>query len=313
MRRHGRRLAVPAAAVILLRYDFAGRLHPSPFRATCPPRLPSFTEVPHDDTIAADVCPPGHTDRGRFCADPTKTAGTWPQWRGPNRDDVSKEKGLLAEWPKGGPKLLWTFDDAGTGYSGFAVVGDRMYTMGADEKTEYLFALDLKTRKKLWSAEIGPRFSNGYGDGPRGTPTVDGDSVFALGGQGFLVCVKTGTGDKVWTKRLKQDLDGVMMSGWGYTESPLVDGDQVVVTPGGNKGAVAALDKKTGEVLWQSKEFTDKAAYSSLVPANIGGVRQYVQMTGESVAGVAAKDGALLWRFAAPQQRRRHPDADRRR
>ncbi len=221
----------------------------------------------------------------------------WPQWQGPDRSNVSTEKGLLKEWPSRGPKLLWTFTDAGNGYSGPAIVGDRLYTMGADEETEYLFAIDLGTQKKLWSTKIGPRFINGWGDGPRGTPTVDGDLVFALGGQGNLICVKAGSGEQVWTKSMQNDLGGEMMSGWGYTESPLVDGDVVVCTPGGKDGTLAALDKKTGEVRWRSKDYTDTAGYSSVVVSEAGGIRQYVQRTGQSVAGVAAKDGSLLWRF----------------
>jgi outer membrane protein assembly factor BamB len=224
-------------------------------------------------------------------------AEDWPQWQGPDRTNVSKETGLLPSWPSGGPKLLWTFREAGAGYSGPAVVGDRLYTMGADEKSEFIYAIDLKTQKKAWSTEFGTVFKEGHGNGPRGTPTVDGDLVFAVGGQGTIVCVKAATGEKVWSKNFKTDLGGTMMSGWGYTESPLLDGDKVVCTPGGNKGAVAALNKKTGELVWQSKEFTDKAAYSSLVPAEIGGVRQYVLMTGEHVAAVAAKDGKLLWKY----------------
>jgi outer membrane protein assembly factor BamB len=145
-------------------------------------------------------------------------------------------------------------------------------------------------------------FNNPYGNGPRSTPTLDGDLVYALGGQGNLVCARVANGEVVWRKSLKRDLGGVMMSGWGYSESPLVDGDQVVCTPGGDQGAVAALDKKTGEVLWRSKEFTDRASYSSLVISEAGGVRQYVQMTGESVAGVAARDGRLVWRFERPSR-----------
>jgi outer membrane protein assembly factor BamB len=227
---------------------------------------------------------------------PALRTGDWPQWRGPDRNDVSKETGLLKTWPKEGPKLLWTFADAGVGYAGFAVVGDRLYTMGADDKKEYVYALDLKTQKKAWSTEIGTRYTNGRGDGPRSTPTVDGDLLYVIGGQGNLVCCKTAGGEKVWEKSLTKDLGGGIPQ-WGYTESPLVDGDQVVCTPGGAKGAVAALNKKTGELLWQSKDFTDRAGYSSLVIAEVGGVRQYVQMTGNSVAGVAAKDGKRLWRF----------------
>jgi outer membrane protein assembly factor BamB len=224
-------------------------------------------------------------------------ADDWPQWRGPNRDDVSTEKGLLKSWPKDGPKLLWTCREAGIGFSGPAVVGDHLYTLGADDKTESVYALDVKTGNKVWSTPVGDLYTNGYGDGPRGTPTVDGDRLYALGGRGDLVCVETATGKVVWRKNLAKDLgDGV--PGWGYTESPLVDGDKVVCTPGGGQGTVAALDKKTGDVLWRSKDFKDGAQYSSLVVATVGGVRQYVQMTGQSVAGVAADDGRLLWRFA---------------
>jgi outer membrane protein assembly factor BamB len=227
-------------------------------------------------------------------------AADWPQWQGPDRSNVSSETGLLKKWPSQGPKLLWTISEAGAGYSCPSIVGDRLYTMGADDSTEYLLAIDLTTQKKLWSAEIGSRFDNNWGDGPRGTPTVDGDLVFGLGGQGNLICVKADSGQKLWTKNMQRELGGKMMSGWGYTESPLVDGDLVVCTPGGKQGTLAAFDKRTGEVRWQSKDFTDDAAYSSLVVSEAGGIRQYVQRTGKSVAGVAAKDGRLLWCFPHP-------------
>jgi outer membrane protein assembly factor BamB len=223
-------------------------------------------------------------------------AGDWPQWRGPDRDDVSKETGLLQSWPEAGPKLLWTFRDAGVGYSGPAVVGALLYMMGAEEKTEYLYALDTKTLKKAWRAEIGPMFTNGEGDGPRGTPTVDGDRVYGLGAQGEMICADADSGSVIWRRNLKSDLGGEMWSEWGYSESPLVDGDQLVCTPGGKNGAMAALDKMTGVVRWRSKDWTDKAAYSSVVASEAAHVRQYVQMTGESVAGIAADDGRLLWR-----------------
>jgi outer membrane protein assembly factor BamB len=196
---------------------------------------------------------------------------------------------------------LWTFRQAGIGYSGLAVVGDRLYTMGAQDGKESLFALDLKAvpgpQSKLWSALVGDLFVNGWGDGPRGTPTVDGDHVYAIGGQGNVVCVTADSGKPVWKKSMQRDLGGQMMSGWGYTESPMVDGELLACTPGGRQGAVAALDKNTGAVRWRSKEFTDPAGYSSLVVSQAGGTRQFVQMTGDSAAGVAAKDGSLLWRF----------------
>ncbi len=232
-------------------------------------------------------------------------ADDWPQWRGPHRDDVSRETGLLKTWPKDGPKLLWTIRDAGIGYSSVAVVGDTLYSMGADDKrVESLYAIDLKTQEKKWSTPLGPQHDLDHGDGPRGTPAVDGDLVYGIGSQGILICVKASNGERVWFKKFQrsdepkgEDLGGQMMSGWGYSESPLVDGNQVVCTPGGKKGAMAAFDKKTGELIWRSKEWVDSAGYSSIVPADIGGVHQYVQLTGESVAGIDARDGKLLWRY----------------
>jgi PQQ-like domain len=224
-------------------------------------------------------------------------AADWPQWRGPDRTDVSRETGLLKDWPKEGPKLLWTTQEAGVGFSGPAVVGDRIFCMGADDKKEYVYALDAKTGKKLWSTEVGPLYTNGYGDGPRATPTVDGDLVYTLGGHGDLICVAAADGKKAWSASLTKDLGGSVPS-WGYTESVLVDGDKVVCTPGGSRGAIAALNKKSGALVWQSKDFQDSAQYSSLIVTTVNEVRQYVQMTGASVAGVAADDGRLLWRFA---------------
>jgi outer membrane protein assembly factor BamB len=223
----------------------------------------------------------------------------WPQWRGPDRTDVSKETGLLKDWPEDGPKLLWSYEEAGVGYSGPAIVGDKYLTMGADEKQEFVLCLNATSGKKLWSTQFGPRANKQpqYGEGPRATPTVDGDRVYALGAQGILVCLELGGGKKVWEKGLVQELQGGIPT-WDYSESPLVDGDKVVVTPGGSKGAIAALDKKTGDVLWRSKGFTDGAQYGSLMIGHAGGVKQYVQMTGSSVAGVAAADGRLLWQFA---------------
>jgi outer membrane protein assembly factor BamB len=228
-------------------------------------------------------------------APPETSRFDWPQWRGPDRNDISKENDLLKDWPKDGPQLLWTYSDAGAGYSGPSVVGDRLFSMGADEKQESVFCLDVKKGTKLWSEPVGDRLQNNWGDGPRCTPTVDGDFVYALAARGNLVCLQLADGKKVWEKSLTKDLGG-NVPGWGYCESPLIDGNKVVVTPGGAKGAIAALDKKNGEVIWRSKGFTDGAQYSSLVVSNAGGIKQYVQMTGQSVAGVAADDGRLLWR-----------------
>ncbi|HEV3203174.1 MAG TPA: PQQ-binding-like beta-propeller repeat protein [Gemmataceae bacterium] len=220
----------------------------------------------------------------------------WPQWRGPDRNDVSQEAGLLKTWPAGGPKLLWTCSEAGLGFSGPAIVGNRLFTMGAKEDKEYVCALDVETGKKTWSTEVGNLLTDGRGDGPRGTPTVDGDVLYTIGGQGNLASIEIATGKKRWSKSLTKDLGGKTPT-WGFAESPLVDGDRVVCSPGGSQGTLAALDKKSGKTLWQSKEVNDPAGYSSIIVAEVGGIKQYVQMTMKGVVGVAPEDGKVLWHY----------------
>jgi outer membrane protein assembly factor BamB len=222
----------------------------------------------------------------------------WPQWRGPKRDAHQLETGLLQEWPEGGPKRLWMYQNAGKGYAGFSVVGGKLFTLGTRDDQEILLALDAATGKELWATPISAVLPNKWGDGPRSTPTVDGDRVYALSGPGTLICAQVADGKSVWTQSMR-DLGG-KTPGWGYTESPLVDGGQVVVTPGGPNGTVAAFDKKTGKLLWQSKALTDNAQYASLVPATINKVPQYVQITMESVAGIHSKDGNVVWRSDWP-------------
>ncbi|HEV3236952.1 MAG TPA: PQQ-binding-like beta-propeller repeat protein [Gemmataceae bacterium] len=224
-------------------------------------------------------------------------AADWPQWRGPNRDDVSQESGLLKEWPKEGPKLLWTCEEAGIGFSGPAIVGDRLYSMGSDDKKEYIFAIDVKNGKKLWSTEVGELFTNMFGDGPRGTPTVDGDLVYALGSNGDLICVKAASGEKVWSVSLKKDFEGQVGHGWGFCESVLIDQDKLICTPGGKKGALLALDKKTGKEIWRTKDLEDPASSASIITTTVAGKRHYVQMTQKGVVGVSPEDGRVLWHF----------------
>jgi outer membrane protein assembly factor BamB len=225
-------------------------------------------------------------------------AQDWPQWRGPNRDGVSTEKGLLQQWPQAGPPLLWKATGLGEGFSTVAVVGGRLYTAGEKNGTSYVHGLDANGGKILWSTKIGKAGAPGWGGftGPRGTPTIDGDLLFVMGQFGELVCLKIADGSEVWRRHLVNDLGGKQPE-WGYSESVVVDGDRMVCTPGGSKGAIVALDKRTGSLLWQSKAFTDEAHYSSLVCAEICGIRQYVQLTAESVVGVGT-DGTLLWRAA---------------
>ena len=225
-------------------------------------------------------------------------AGDWPQWRGPDRNDLSKETGLLKQWPDGGPKLAWLFKDAGLGYAGYSIAGGKLFTMGARAEKEFLIAVDVKDGKELWSTPIATTLKNGWGDGPRGTPTVDGKLVYALGGQGTLICANVADGKELWSVTM-QSLGG-KTPGWGYTESVLVDGKQVLCTPGGDKGAVVALDKLTGKVLWQSGDFTDGAQYASIISADLNGARQYIQLTMKSVVGLNSADGKTLWRADWP-------------
>jgi outer membrane protein assembly factor BamB len=222
----------------------------------------------------------------------------WPQWRGPDRTGVSKETGLLKSWPAGGPKRLWMFENAGKGYSAPAIVAGKYFTIGTRDDAEALFILDANTGKELRVVKIGNILDNKWGDGPRGTPTVDGDRVYALSGTGDLVGVSIADGKVLW--KVSMASLGGKIPNWGYTESVLVDGNKVLCTPGGAKGTVAALDKTTGKVIWQSKDFTELAHYSSIVPATINGTAQYVQRNEKSIFGLAANDGRVLWQTDFP-------------
>jgi outer membrane protein assembly factor BamB len=239
----------------------------------------------------------------------------WPQWQGPDRNSISKEKGLLQSWPKDGPPLVWTFKDAGTGFTAPAVVGGTVYSMGARGDDEYVFALDEKGKQK-WATKIGAAYDwkgSFWNYGPSATPSVDGDLIFALGSQGILVCVKKDSGSEVWRKDLPKDLSaevnpiggGPENTGWGFAWSPLVDGNKLIVTPGGPRGLVAALDKKNGNVVWQSKDVKAQATYSSPIAADIHGVRQYIVLAETGVVGVSAENGDLLWEY---KRRPRYPD-----
>lgn len=224
----------------------------------------------------------------------------WPQWRGPNRTDVSNESGLLKKWPEAGPNRIWMSKQGGLGYSGFSVVGERLFTMGLeiDGNDEFVLCLDANSGKKLWQTTIGDRLKNNWGDGPRSTPTIDGDRCYALSGKGSLACLSITDGKLIWKKEFA-DVGGKVPV-WGFCESVLVDGDQVVCTPGGTDGALMALDKMTGEVRWFSSEFKTGAQYSSIVKADIHGQPQYIQLTMKALVGVSPKDGSLLWKTDWP-------------
>jgi len=236
------------------------------------------------------------------CAIQPLCAIDWPQWRGPNRDGLSQEKGLLKEWPKEGPKLLWKISDAGSGYSTPAVVGDRIYLLGNEGmENESVRALSATDGKQVWSTRLG-KVGNPNQKPPfpaaRSTPTVDGDVLYALGSDGDLACVETATGKVRWQKSLRSDFGG-KPGQWAYSESPLVDGDTLVCTPGGSEATLVALNKKSGDVIWKcAQPEGDQAAYASVIIVNVGGIKQYVQLLQKGLVGVRADTGKPLWRFA---------------
>ena len=223
-------------------------------------------------------------------------ADDWPQFRGPKRDGVSRETGLLKSWPKEGPKLLWTYRDAGAGFSPPSIVGNHYYCMGSKDTKDYVFALNTRSGELLWSTAVGPRRPTGWGDGPCATPTVDGDRLYALSILGELHCIERATGKSLWNVHLKNELGGKVLHDGRYTESCLIDGDRLICSPGGMNGTMAALDKRSGKVIWRSKGLRDEAVCSSPIVVEIDGIRQYVNLTGKGVAGVAADDGRLLWK-----------------
>lgn len=226
-----------------------------------------------------------------------RAADDWPQWRGVNRDGHSTDAGLLKEWPAEGPKLLWKATGLGLGYATVSVVADRIFTMGDLEGDSFLIALDRADGKPLWKTKVGKAGAPGWGGfaGPRCSPTVDGRLVFTVAQYGEVLCAEAATGKEVWRKDYVADFGGQLPE-WGYCGMPLVDGNRVILMPGGKRGALVALNKKTGKRIWQSKELTDDIHYSSPIVIEFGGVRQYVQLTNASVAGIAATDGRLLWR-----------------
>ena len=172
--------------------------------------------------------------------------------------------------------------------------------MGDGKESSSVHCLNPKDGKIIWSSKPVGKTGGNY-KGTRCTPTFDDGHLYALGQFGDLVCLRASDGSEIWRKSLTKDFGG-RSGGWNYTESPLVDEGKVIVTPGGKQGAVVALDKKTGELLWQSKEFTDGAQYSSLIVREFGGKRQYVQLTGDNVVGLEASTGKVLWQ--APRKGR---------
>ena len=226
-------------------------------------------------------------------------AADWPQWRGPARDGVSAEKGLLPEWPTAGPALAWQVSGLGKGMGSVAISGGKIFTLGRRKDGQYVIALDLATQKELWATRVSDK-----GEEPNGTPTVDGGQVFAVSKDGKLLCCSAANGKEQWRKDFVADFGGKMMSGWGYSESPLVDGDRVIVVPGGSDALLAALNRKTGETVWKSPAPAnigtaggDGAGYTGVVISQAAGVKQYVTLAGRGIVSADAATGKPLWHY----------------
>jgi outer membrane protein assembly factor BamB len=218
----------------------------------------------------------------------------WPQWRGPHRNGTSAEKNLLKSWPQNGPPLAWKTGGAGEGYSSFAVAGGRMFTLGARGNREYVVAFDAASGKRLWEVAHGSRFTNDRGDGPRSTPTVDGGRLYVFGASGDLTSLDAASGKIGWTVNVIRDFGGQNIK-WGFSESPLVSGDRIIVSPGGSGSGIVAVNKANGKLLWKSEG--DTAGYSSAVLHEVGGVRQAIVFTGQRALGLDVANGRVLWSY----------------
>lgn len=220
--------------------------------------------------------------------------GHWPQWRGPRRDGVSDETGLLKSWPAEGPKLVWKAIGAGEGYSTVAVTQGKVFTQGKRGETEHVIAYGEETGKEAWSRQNGPGLRSSRGHGPRGTPTVDGEKLYALSGKGRLICLEAASGKEVWHHDLVAEYRG-SQNHWGISESPLVLKDRVLVNAGGKGASIIAFKKDDGQLLW--KKESDPAGYSSGISADFEGVPQVVFFTEKAAMGLSPADGQVYWRY----------------
>ena len=233
-------------------------------------------------------------------------ADDWPQWQGSDRNAISKEKGLLQQWPKDGPTLAWKAKGLGGGDSAPSVVGGKLFGMGSRGGDEVVWCLSEADGKELWSAKVGSAVQQRMPqskEGPGCTPTVDGERLYALGMGGELVCLQVKDGKEVWRGSLTKEFGGRVPQ-WSYRESPLIDGDKLICTPGSADATLVALDKATGKTVWKSAVPGSRgAAYSSVIAIDFDGKRQYVQLTQGTLVGVAAADGKVLWTYARPANR----------
>ena len=229
--------------------------------------------------------------------DPSTALGAgWPQWRGSDRSGISAETGLLRQWPASGPTVVWTASNLGGGYGSVAIAGDRVFVQGMRGNQSLVLSLNRADGKVVWSRALGPMGDNDRGSGPRSTPSVDGDRVYALTEMGDLACLRLADGTVVWQRNILKEFGGSNIN-WLISESPLVDGARLIVTPGGRGAGLAALDKMTGKTIWTTKEMEEDAGYSSPIVADVQGVRTIMTLTSDAGVGVRASDGKLMFRY----------------
>ncbi len=224
---------------------------------------------------------------------------SWPQWGGPNRDHKSLQTGLLKSWPDGGPKLAWKYANAGFAYSSVAVSGGRLYSLGAQQEKNFAFCLDSLSGKEIWRTELGPALSNdhynqGWGGGPRSTPTIIDQRVIVLDDGGNCCSLDSQTGQVQWRTNLVSDHGGKLPH-WGYSESPLVDGRRIVVCPGGETFLIA-LDIETGKKVLSSSGHAETAHYVSAVKHTVDGIDMYVTASRSGLVGFSCETGSALWK-----------------
>jgi len=233
-----------------------------------------------------------------FCLTGVALGEDWPEFRGPERNGVSKETGLLKSWPAEGPTLLWTATGCGMGWSSAAIADGTIYIAGDVGNNCQVMALGLDGKEK-WRKAIGRAGDHRQYPGARSTPTVDGDKVYCLGPMGDLTCLNTKDGNVQWTVNIVERFGG-RPPAWLYSESVLIDGDNVICTPGGRDATLAALNKKTGATVWTSKGLSDPAGYASPIVFKVGAGKIISTLTARGVVGVSATNGGFLWRYDRP-------------
>lgn len=225
--------------------------------------------------------------------------GSWTQWRGPGRSNLSGETGLLQEWPTGGPPLLWTVSGLGEGIASVSVAGGRLYTVGYRDDGEFLWALDAKSGQKLWARRAGPvvKENSLMRWLSQRTSTLDEDRLYTITARGELFCLRTSDGEEVWRKSYPNDFLSPRPA-WGFCDYPLVDGEKLICCPAGPGATIVALKKQTGQILWQTAvPDANAAGYAATIVTDATGIRQYVLFLSKGLVGVAADDGRILWRY----------------